>query len=38
MKKKKNMINHSGGATGVDTIFELESEKYGIKTIAYSFE
>jgi len=29
--------NFSGGAQGSDTFFEKEGEKYGIKTIAYSF-
>jgi len=29
--------NYSGGAEGSDTLFELEGEKYGVKTKAYSF-
>ena len=29
--------NFSGGALGSDSLFEIEGEKYGIKTIAYSF-
>lgn len=32
------ITNHSGGATGADTFFELEGEKYGVKTVAYSFK
>lgn len=30
-------VNYSGGAEGADTMFEKEGEKYGIKTVAYSF-
>ena len=30
-------VNYSGGAEGTDTMFEKEGEKYGIKTVAYSF-
>ena len=29
--------NYSGGADGSDTFFDLEGEKYGVKTVAYSF-
>lgn len=29
--------NHSGGAAGADTEWEHQGEKYGVKTIAYSF-
>jgi hypothetical protein len=29
---------HSGGAIGADLCWELEGEKYGVKTIAYSFK
>lgn len=32
-----NYICHSGGADGSDITWELEGEKYGVKTIAYSF-
>ena len=32
------MINHSGGAEGSDTEWELIGEKYGVITKAYSFE
>ena len=37
---KRNIIkytNFSGGATGADTVFELDGEKYEISTVAYSF-
>ena len=30
--------NHSGGAIGSDTIWETIGNKYGVKTIAYSFK
>lgn len=30
-------INHSGGCPGSDIEWEREGEKYGVKTIAYSF-
>lgn len=30
-------INHSGGAAGADTYWEILGEKYNVKTIAYSF-
>ena len=33
----KNYICHSGGCPGSDLEWELEGEKYGVKTIAYSF-
>lgn len=29
--------NYSGGADGADLFFEKEGEKYGVKTVAYSF-
>jgi hypothetical protein len=29
---------HSGGADGSDSFWESEAKKYGVKTIAYSFE
>lgn len=29
--------NFSGGALGCDSLFEIEEEKYGVKTVAYSF-
>jgi len=29
--------NYSGGASGSDSIFETEGEKYSVKTVAYSF-
>lgn len=32
------IICHSGGAIGSDTIFEIESNKYGVKTNAYSYK
>lgn len=32
------MMNHSGGAEGSDTAWETEGARYGIPTIAYSFE
>jgi len=31
------MICHSGGCPGADMEWEREGEKYGVKTIAYSF-
>jgi hypothetical protein len=31
------ITNYSGGADGADITFELEGEKYGVKTEAYSF-
>lgn len=30
-------INYSGGAVGSDSLWESEGEKYGVKTVAYSF-
>lgn len=33
----KGYINYSGGAIGADTYWELQGEKYGAQTIAYSF-
>ena len=33
----KNYICHSGGALGADITWETYGEKYGVKTIAYSF-
>ena len=33
----KDYICHSGGCPGADMMWENESSKYGIKTIAYSF-
>lgn len=32
-----NYICHSGGCPGSDMFWETEGEKYGVKTIAYSF-
>lgn len=32
------MVCNSGGAVGSDITFELEGEKYGVTTIAFSFE
>lgn len=29
--------NYSGGASGSDHLWEIEGEKYGVKTVAYSF-
>ena len=29
--------NFSGGALGSDSVFESEGEKFGVKTVAYSF-
>ena len=34
----KNFICHSGGCPGADMTWEQEGEKYGVKTIAYSFD
>ncbi len=30
-------VNYSGGASGSDHLWEIEGEKYGVKTVAYSF-
>lgn len=35
--EKIEFVNHSGGAAGADTWFELEGARYGVKTVAYSF-
>lgn len=32
-----NYVCHSGGCPGADMMWETEGEKYGVKTIAYSF-
>ena len=32
-----NYICHSGGCAGADMMWETEGNKYGVKTIAYSF-
>lgn len=33
-----NYICHSGGCPGADVAWEREGEKYGVKTISYSFD
>lgn len=33
-----NIVCHSGGALGSDTIWESEGEKWGVKTHAYSYK
>jgi hypothetical protein len=33
----ENYICHSGGCLGSDMMWEIEGNKYGVKTIAYSF-
>lgn len=33
-----NIVCHSGGATGSDTVWEFEGEKWGVKTRAYSYK
>ena len=34
----KNYINHSGGCDGSDMVWENEGRKYGVITVAYSFQ
>ena len=36
--EKSEYTCHSGGAIGSDLCWEIEGEKYGVKTIAYSFK
>jgi hypothetical protein len=33
-----NYTNHTGGAKGSDTAWEILSKKYNIETISYSFK
>ncbi len=36
--ERLNYTNHSGGADGSDTEWEIQGNKYEVKTIAYSFK
>ena len=31
-------VNHSGGAEGADTVWEADGQRWGVKTVAYSFD